>query len=316
MVRERFLKSYDGTELYTVHAGEGMPIVLVDGIGCDGYIWRHLEPTLSRKYHVLRYHHRGHGRSKVPEDLNELGMEALRQDLLAVLDAYDIPKALLLGHSMGVQVILDAAVHAPERVSGLVPMCGSYGRMLDTFHDNGLARTLFPRLRDLVFAHPRRAQWLWRAVWPSELVFQYAKAVEVRGSLVRRDDFKPYFDHLARMDPQVFFRMLDKVRHHTVEDRLQELRVPTLVVAGQYDSFTPAWLSRRMQRLIPAAELLVVPHGSHAAPIEMPELVELRLARFMAEHLCGATVASARPTRPRKTRRSANPKARRPVAAS
>ena len=161
MARERFIRSADGTELYTRSAGKGLTVLLIDGIGCDGFIWRHIEADLVRSHRVIRWHHRGHGRSKTPEDLSRLGMDALLEDLQAVLDAYEVDRAVLIGHSMGVQIVLDFAIRHPGRVYGLVPICGSYGRVLDTFHDNGLAGSLFPSLRDLVFKHPDWAQWLW-----------------------------------------------------------------------------------------------------------------------------------------------------------
>ena len=300
MARERFIRSADGTELYTRSAGKGLTVLLIDGIGCDGFIWRHIEADLVRSHRVIRWHHRGHGRSKTPEDLSRLGMDALLEDLQAVLDAYEVDRAVLIGHSMGVQIVLDFAIRHPGRVYGLVPICGSYGRVLDTFHDNGLAGSLFPSLRDLVFKHPDWAQWLWSTLLPTEVVYLYATFAEVKGSLVRRDDFKPYFDHLATMDARVFFRMLDEVRRHTVEDQLQKVSVPTLVIAGDRDTFTPVWLSRRMARLIRGAELLIVPHGSHATPLEMPELIELRLERFLVEKIlprARAAAALKRPTR-------------------
>jgi pimeloyl-ACP methyl ester carboxylesterase len=300
MARERYIRSADGTELYTRAAGKGLTVVLADGIGCDGFVWRHIEADLVRRYRVIRWHHRGHGKSQPPDDLDRLSMEFLVQDLHAVLDAYQVDHAVLMGHSMGVQLILDYAVQYPGRVDGLVPICGSYGRLLDTFHDSGLASSIFPKLRDLVFGHHDWAQWLWSSFVPTEAVYLYTTLAEVKGALVRRNDFKPYFDHLATMDVQIFFRMLDKVRLHSVEDKLQKIAAPTLVIAGDRDTFTPVWLSRRMARLLPNAELLIVPHGSHATPLEMPEFIELRLQRFFVERIL--PIARARAALKRRER--------------
>jgi pimeloyl-ACP methyl ester carboxylesterase len=136
----------------------------------------------------------------------------------------------------------------------------------------------------------------------SEAALQFAMHAEVEGRLLTRRSFKPYFKHLASMDVSVFVGMLDKVRHHTVEDRLHEISAPTLIVAGQNDTFTPAWLSRRMVRLIPDSELLMVPLGSHVAPLEQPELIELRLTRFLEDRL---RADKPRPRRRKAARRTA-----------
>jgi pimeloyl-ACP methyl ester carboxylesterase len=285
MTEERFVSSFDNTELFVNRVGSGPPVVLCDGIGCDGFILHYLRPKLQDRYTLVTWHYRGHGRSAAPADPNAVGIPELRQDLTCVLDALGIEHAVLLGFSMGVQLSLDFAVRHPERVAGLVPMCGSYGQPLETFHDTQLVSTLFPFGRELVLRNPEIAQRAWSALWRSEFAYQWGTHFEVEGRLIRREAFQPYFDHLAGMDVTLFFRMLDKVRHHSVAPDLHRITAPTLIVAGERDTFTPLWLSRRMQRLIPGAEILEVPFGTHIAPLEMPELVCLRVCKFLDQRV-------------------------------
>ncbi len=278
---ERFVRSFDGTELFVSDSGEGIPLVLCDGLGCDGFIWRRLMPAFADRYRIVRWHYRGHGLSRAPADPDALDISALRNDLLHVLDALGIREAVLAGHSMGCQVILDFGVTHPDRTLGLLPMCGSYGRPLDTFHDNGVAATVFPVIRDAVLRWPGLAQGVWRMTVGSELAYRFATTLEVNGRLVRQKDFRPYFRHMSGMDVGIFMRLVDRIQHHSVEEELSRIKAPTLVIAGEHDTFTPVWLSRRMQELIPDAELLVVPSGTHIAPLEIPELVHLRVERFL-----------------------------------
>src|SRR5262245_31814406 len=70
MERERFISSFDGASLYTADSGAGMPVVLCDGLGCDGYIWKYIRPQLAERYHVVRWNYRGHGLSPVPASLD------------------------------------------------------------------------------------------------------------------------------------------------------------------------------------------------------------------------------------------------------
>ena len=326
MATERYVRSFDGTELFTTAEGDGPVLVLSDGLGCDGFVWRHLRPAFASRYRILHWHYRGHGLSQAPKNPSGVGVEDLVGDLLAVLDAWDVDQAVLLGHSMGVQVILEFGVQHPERVLGLVPLCGSYGRPLDTFHDSDLASALLPRALDLIRRFPGRAQFLWSSLLPTELSYQIGVHFELNHKLVRRPDFEPYLEHLASMDIQVFMRMLEALNRHSVEDRLHELHTPTLIVAGENDTFTPAWLSQRMHQLIPDSELLMIPSGTHAAPIELPELVHLRLDRFLEQRVFGAAAgietraaakASAASTAaPKKARKSKGAAKKRAPAAA
>ena len=251
--RERFVESFDGTRLYTERSGSGAPVVLCDGLGCDGFVWRQTRPRLEQGYDVLHWHYRGHGLSQAPASLSAMRIRDLTDDLRAVLDAHDIERAVLVGHSLGVQVILEFALRHPERVAGLVTVCGSYGTPLETFHNRGYLAVAFPTLAALVERYPREAQRLWTGVVSSELAYQVGLRTEVNQDLVRRTDFEPYFAHLASMDVQVFMALLEDANQHSVERELDTLAVPTLVIAGSRDSFTPPWLSERMARRIPGA---------------------------------------------------------------
>src|SRR5690349_21671084 len=119
MMHERFVRSFDGTELYVSVQGEtssdSLPLVLCDGLGCAGFIWRHLLPELAQKHTVVRWHYRGHGLSKPPQTPDTLNIEAFRSDLAAVMSAVGIDAAVLFGHSLGAQVILEFALTHPER---------------------------------------------------------------------------------------------------------------------------------------------------------------------------------------------------------
>jgi len=78
---------------------------------------------------------------------------------------------------------------------------------------------------------------------------------------------------------------LDSLKDHSTLDHLPKVDVPALVVGGEIDKFTPVWLSKRMSELIPNAEYLFVPGGSHTAPLERPGVVNHAIARFLRERV-------------------------------
>ena len=78
--------------------------------------------------------------------------------------------------------------------------------------------------------------------------------------------------------------MLGHAAEHSCEDILHKIDVPVLIVAGEHDTFTPVWLSEKMHCEIPDSEMLMVPDGTHTAPIELPELVCLRLEKWLGTH--------------------------------
>ncbi len=301
--RQDFVTTPDGTRLYFQVHGEGEPaVVMCDGIGCDGFAWKYLLPQLATSHRVIRWHYRGHGYSSTPEDTGRIGFHFTADDLARVLDAAGVQKALVFGHSMGVQVSLEFHRRHPDRVLGLVLLCGSYGFPLDTVHDDTLLRRVFPLVRILVELLPRPITWLNRIAMKAELTLQLALSLELNRELMQRNDLIPYFDHLARMDPTVFIRTLESLAEHTAWDHLPHIEVPTLIVGGERDRFTPVWLSRRMADAIRDSEFMIVPRGSHTAPLEQPQLVGERIDRFLRTRSLTEPEPGPEPGPPKKRR--------------
>lgn len=276
------IPAVDGTDLSVRVSGpEDAPVlVLCDGIGCDGYIWKYIRRDFEGRFRFVHPHYRGHGLSAVPQDEGSLTIEQLAADIWHILDTLGVDRAALWGHSMGVQVTLEAASQQPDRVRALLPTCGAFERPLDTFHGNSYASLALPWVRAALQARPAKIRRVWERVVPTEFSYWLATATEINGRMIRREDFAPYLDHLARMDPLVFTALLERVADHSTRSYLAELTMPALVFTGTRDHFTPAGLGAELARLLPDAELCEIPGGSHTAPLELPDLVTLRAEAF------------------------------------
>lgn len=300
-VEERYVEAHDGTRLfvrtYAPAKRKGPALVLCDGLGCQGYAWTYLIDHFRRERPIVYWQYRGHGYSEVPRDLETLTVDTMVRDLFTVLDATKTETAVVCGHSMGVQVALEGYRHAEERVYGLVLVCGGYEHPLDTWHlgprrgvptlPNWVMRKIFPYLSGAFLHFPEHAHKVWRALIPTRPFYEIAVRLEVNGRRICPDDFWPYFQHLGEMDMRVFARLARALAAHSAADLLERIAVPTLIIGGGRDTFTPVWLSEDMWRRIPRSEYLHIPDGTHATPIEHPELINLRLEKFLRERIDG-----------------------------
>lgn len=288
MDQSAYLTARDGTRLWYGTVGSGPPLILCDGLACDGFIWPYIIDHFVDDFTIVRWHYRGHGESDLPADPGAVTMQQFYEDLEALLDALDADKALLAGHSMGVHIILGFMGYRPDRVTGLVPICGSYKRPLDTFHGSDMLRRVLPYLRRSVELAPHIIQTAWSTLLPREFWYQFAvQAAEVNGRLLRQKDFIPYLEHAAEMDLEFFLGLLTALSNHDAEPWLADIDVPTLIIAGERDTFTPLFRSREMADHIKDSELVIVPGGTHVAPLELPDLVTTAMDRFFDRHsLC------------------------------
>ena len=265
--------------------------MLSDGVGCDGYIWKYLTPALEADYKVIHWHYRGHGLSPPPRSPESVELVEFAHDLRAVLDAATgdpHSSAILVGHSLGVQVGLEAYRIMPARVRAFVMVCGSSGTPLRTFKGGNSMELLLPAITQGLGLVPNLVRGLWRNLMATEVSYQLATRLELNGELIRREDFFPYLEHMAdRVDPQLFFRVVASAARHSAADLLDRIDFPTLIVAGDRDGFTPSHLSETMAARIRGSELMMVAGGSHTAPIERPTEITNRIVDFLRARVAG-----------------------------
>jgi pimeloyl-ACP methyl ester carboxylesterase len=281
------LRSFDGTELaWRVDAPAAgdrrTPVVLCNGIACsDGY-WTDVAPRLARHRPVLRWDYRGHGRSGAPEDPGEHHVSSVVADLGCLLDHLGWGPALLVGHSYGVQVVLEAAGEHPRRAAGIGLIAGAPGQPLTRPTGVDPQLLLFPVLGLLAGTAPGLVERAWQQLWRSPAVYWGARVLRGTSRETPRRVMRDYFDHVGGLDPLLLLDMFRSMQAHTAEHVLDTLDVPLLALAGDADGLTPL---ERMTRLAVRGrgELVIFRGGSHTLPAERPAEVAGHLERLLAQ---------------------------------
>ncbi|QYG91347.1 alpha/beta hydrolase [Iamia sp. SCSIO 61187] len=299
----------DGTTLAwtLLPAADGVaprtPVVTASGWSCSDAYWAHIAPALTALGHpVLLMDTRGHGASGLPRhpgrgarDLRpeDIAIARIADDLWEVADAAGIDEAVLMGHSMGVQVTLEAARRAPGRVAGLVLIAGSYENPLKTFWGLPVADVAFPFAKLAAASTP--APLLRLAMQPARLTAfgaWAAKVARATGPKARPTDMAPYLLHIAAADMAVMIRLIDAMRRHSSAGHLRKVRAPTLILAAERDTFTPPRCSRHMFERIPTAEIQWFADAGHTLPIEEPEAIVDHIDEWYGRRVAPEAVAS------------------------
>jgi pimeloyl-ACP methyl ester carboxylesterase len=308
--KDRCVVSFDGTHIAYTLRGKGKPVIaLCAGFCCPDNFWTYLVPALEKRYRVLIFNYRGAGVSGMPREpgyrargvtVEDFAIDAYAKDLRAILDLEGIDEVVVLGHSMGVQVCFEAYRQMPERVKALIAVNGPYSSPLRTFYNTTLMPRLLPLGRVAVQAFPRPLLFAWKALLrKTSLPYQFAVRSGALGPKTKPEDMEPYFEHMAELDPLIVMKMAEAMHRHDAEALLREVKVPALIIVGDRDNFTPAWLGRVMASRIPVAELVVIEGGFHATIIEEPATVNAAVLDFLARHVgrgSGRKPASSRPS--------------------
>ncbi|MEO0326839.1 MAG: alpha/beta fold hydrolase [Myxococcota bacterium] len=285
------IRADDGTELTLRSTGRGPTALLCAGLGGSWRAWSHQVAYLGDRLRFVSWDPRGFYDSSPPADANAVGVAQHARDALAVLDAAEAERALLFGWSMGVPVALELFRRAPERVAGLVLVAGTadgarfgLGARFPWVAERGglLARLTSPWMQRL-----GDAAWLLESLTRRIADAPEAQRWAQRLGLVSRDLDEASFDAVAQdlkaVDLRTWVRTFEALRRHDARDVLPEIDVPTLVLAGGRDAFVPASEAARLADAIPGAERMVVPEATHFVALEAPELVNLRVEKFLRE---------------------------------
>ncbi len=225
----KYVQSDDAKIYYEVY-GEGEPILLIHG-SLYGYIseYEHILPTLTENYKVIAVALRGHGKSEIGNKNYSYALFA--KDMVAVLDAEKIDKAMIIGFSSGAITAIKIAADYPQRVIKVVSIAGALS-----------AKDKSPE---------RRKQQ--KELSADKFVAENKAFVENRKKLMSEPDrFMDFYQKLMNVDNDSVWISKKDASH---------ILSPVLVIGGDRDIYFPIDAFQKMYSIIPNSRLLIIPNS-------------------------------------------------------
>lgn len=235
-------------------------VVLLHGIG--GAAWGSTRPALAPAP-VLEWPLPGYGGTRL---LPETGFAAWAAALKDALDAAGIPRADLLGHSIGGMLAQEFVLTYPERVRSLVlyATTPSFGGRDPAFAEAFLAERLAP------LDHGRDMAGLAAEMMPPML-----------GPDAPPDAAPAAIAAMAEVPAESYRATVRCLTTFNRRDDTARIAAPTLLIAGERDPLAPPRTMERMRDAIPGARLVVLPGAGHLAHLEYPAAFNAALSEFL-----------------------------------
>lgn len=231
--------SANGLEIFYREWGSGRPLILLHGATDTHGYWNPFIPSLCKRYRVIVPDNRGHGRTFNPEPFLTYPMMA--DDLAGMIQALNLDCPYIFGFSDGGQAALDLGIRYPKAAGALV--LGGVWFQFSHYYLDAISRAGFvsPGVFDLnVYEKQAPLDW------------------EERLRKAHHDPRAEYPRLLLSMLAKLWWTPLG----YTGED-LKKVTSPVLILAGEKDEFIPLGEAQELARMIPDAELGVIPDAGH-----------------------------------------------------
>lgn len=304
-----YFRSRDGVRLfYSVEGPKNAPpLLFCYGLVCSKLQWKYQMEHFKQTHRVIYMDYRGHCQSETPEDASSVTIENLARDLLELLDELKLDSVPVLGHSLGVNIILDLYRLAPERVKALVLANGTPKDPFETMFHHNFLQVAFPLVRMVHGLAPELLQKFWASQGMNPINQQFVALAGFNPKYAKREDINEYLRLTSTVTLDVFLHLLQDFMKYDACHWLQDVKCPTLVLAGERDLITPMRNQRILHELIPGSQFCVIAEGSHCPQMEKAELVNSVLDNFLAksDQASGGKAKSMKPKA--RAKKSAKP---------
>jgi pimeloyl-ACP methyl ester carboxylesterase len=257
--------------MFVKSAGSGVPeMVFVHGFACDHTDWAAQMAEFAGTQAVLACDLRGHG--ETPGDPADCSIETLGADVARLVRSRDLKEAILVGHSMGCRVVLEAYRGVPERVAGLVLIDGSRMGTGDPAQAEDAMHTAidfvgFPAFADALF----KGMFFRPSTDATRIVGRAKRLPGPIGAAL--------FPRMARWDAAHLEATLDAIRVPLMVVQSTTLSPDRKRVMLREGETTP-WLDL-VRRRVPGVRIEVIAGSSHFPQIDAPARVNALLADFV-----------------------------------
>jgi pimeloyl-ACP methyl ester carboxylesterase len=258
------IKQIRGIKMGYEETGEGLPLVLIHGHPFDRSMWREQTVAFGSKYRIIAPDLRGYGESEAVTDKTPL--EEFARDITALLDDLKAEKIVLCGLSMGGQILFEFYRLFRERVRALI-LADTFAQLDDAERKQARYDTADRLLREGMHDYAREV--LPKMIAQETIVKQPAVAAHVL-SMMRGTSPKGAAAALRGRAERPDYTPL-----------LSQISVPTLIIVGSQDEFTPVADADFMREKIPDSKMAVIEGAGHMPNLENPAEFNRVVAEFL-----------------------------------
>ena len=252
------------------------------GLVCSNLHWKFQTEYFDNKnYQILIHDYRGHFQSSGKDQIEKITFKQMSQDIAGLCKSLNISKAIMLGHSMGVNVCLQLAIDYPELVQGMVLISGTFLPVKDVMFDTNIMEFMTPIIQLSFNKYPAFINTIWNTMGMNHIIKEIIHSSGFNKKKISSEFIEIYLNRIGQLGPEIFFQLFNEMTHQNIISKLDQIKAPALIMGGLLDNVIPNHLQRTLGSIIPQSELYCLKEGSHVPQADFPDLINERIELFL-----------------------------------
>jgi 3-oxoadipate enol-lactonase len=252
--------------LFVVDQGEksGLPVIFLHGFPFSHAMWKSQLDVVSNSYRAIAYDIRGHGKSFVGD--GQYTIEGHVDDLIGIMDHLKIDGGVIVGLSMGGYIALRALERNPGRFKAAV--------LCDTRSEADSNEAKLKRCGGIAAV---------KKDGPGVFAENFIKAVFASKTIEKSPHLVEPIRKTIERTPALSIAgtLLALAARTDTTTSLSGMKIPTLIMVGEFDAVTPPSAAQAMHERIPGSEFHIIPEAAHMSNLENPEFFNEKLLFFL-----------------------------------
>jgi non-heme chloroperoxidase len=286
-----FFRTHDGEQLFFVinfaSLDTSKPVLVFNyGLVCSNHHWKFQAQYFDEQgYQILLHDYRGHFQSTGAHDIKKITFLQMAKDVADLCDFLNIHKAVMLGHSMGVNICLQLTKDYPDLVSGMILISGTFINVKDVMFDSNLMEFIMSVANLGMEKYPEILRKIWSTGGMNPLIRDLIHRSGFNYGKVSKEFVEIYLNRVGQLGIDIFFQLFSEMTTQNMIGYIENMKMPVLVMGGHKDTVIPNHLQRTLATLLPRSETYFLKEGSHVPQADFPDMVNERIHLFINQHL-------------------------------
>lgn len=284
-----FYKTEDNEQIFFVKNFYDLdpkkPVLVFNyGLVCSNHHWKFQTKFFDELgYQIVIHDYRGHFQSTGAHDVKKITFPQMAADIAGLCQFLKISEAIMLGHSMGVNICLQLAKDFPALVKGMVLISGTFINVKDVMFDSNLMEFITPIAALGLEKYPETFNNIWSKGGINPVLREIIHTTGFNRNKVSKEFIEIYLNRVGQLGAEVFFQLFNEMTRQNIMGSLEQMGMPTLVIGGHKDNVIPNHLQRTLANLLPKSETYFLKEGSHVPQADYPDIINERIDLFLKQ---------------------------------